>query len=103
MKKIEKRDFEICGENGISVIVCVISFTDEKTEKCLKEIDDLNLQKYYIRSYCYNVGTDFDKIEQYSIINPPVVLIFKDGVLKHNYEYTTPEDLTKKLKSLAYQ
>lgn len=102
MKKIEKRDFEICSENGIVVIVCMISM-DESTKKCLDDIDSLNLEKYYIRSYYYNVGTDFDKMEQYSIINPPIVLIFKDSQLKYNYEYISPEDLTKKLKSLAYQ
>ena len=49
MKKIEKRDFEICSENGIVVIVCMISM-DESTKKCLDDIDSLNLEKYYIRS-----------------------------------------------------
>jgi hypothetical protein len=102
MKKIEERDFEICAEVGITVIVCVVSPKDENTQKCLKEIDDLDLKKYYIKSYWYNVMTDYDKMEKFNIINPPVVLIFKDGNLKFNYEYKTPEDLTKKLKSLAY-
>jgi hypothetical protein len=97
MKKLSTREFEICTENGINIVICTVPLCD-KCKQCINEDWMLITQKYpFVKIYEYDISMDFDKCELYDIVYTPTILIFKNGSLYDNFSYTNIDDVLKRI------
>jgi thiol-disulfide isomerase/thioredoxin len=96
MKTINRRDFEIEIENGITVINCIIQ-NDEACITCTEQLDELSKKIQDVKFCKYDVMMDIDINEKYQITYPPYILIFQDGKLINKFVYKNISDFEKKL------
>lgn len=80
MKEIQRRDFEQVTKNYINFILCYIE-EDKKTQTAIKYCESLEVKNGFVKFHKFDVGTEYDILEQYDIVVNPTGLIFKDGKL----------------------
>lgn len=98
MKKLAKREFEVCVETGINVIICTVPFCKDCIDCINKdEWNDINKKYPFVKIYEYDISTDFDKCEEYKVLHTPAILIFRDGSLYDSFIFDNIEEVIEKL------
>lgn len=98
MNKLAKREFEVCTEQGISVVICTVP-TCKDCKNCINNNGWTKIvEKYpFVKIYEYDISTDFEKCEKYKILHTPAILIFKNGSLYNSFIYDNVDEVIKKL------